>query len=1149
MKNREVFLRDPASTRLANDGVAKVSEGTTPNEVTALRYELEHFVCEGQYREGMVRILESYIGNSDAAVQPAAWVSGFYGSGKSHLLKMFRHLWVDTSLPEWNGASARGLAQLPNEVNDLLKELDTLVRRCGGRYAACGTLPSGGGESVRLAVLGVLLRSIGLPEALPQARFCLWLKSMGIHDAVSEHIETSGKTLESELDHLYVSPVLAEAVLGADPTFASSTKEARHTIRTQFPVVDDVSTEEFIRTIRQVIANDGRIPCTLIVLDEIQLFIADSAHRSTDVQEVAEALCKQLDSRVLLIGAGQTALAGGVPLLQRLRGRFTIPVELSDTDVETVTRRVVLQKKANKRKAIEDMLALHAGEIDRQLAGTKIAVRADDRKTIVDDYPLLPVRRRFWEQVLRAVDLPGTASRLRTQLRIVYDAARETANEPLGTVMPADFIFDQVQPNLRQTAILLPEIDDNIRRLGDGTEKGRLKKRLCGLIFLIQRLPRDPVVDIGVRATTETLADLMVRDLMNDGANLRARIPPLLESLVEQGMLIRIGGEYRLQTRESSEWDREFRNRQTKLNSDGPRIAGIRAECIKSACAEALKNVKLLQGKSKVGRRLVLHFGADSPECKGHEIPVWVRDEWGEKESTVVGDARAAGNDSPVVFVFVPRRNAADLRKAIVEREAAEGAIEFKGVPSTDGAREAKNAMATRSRAALDTRDMIIASIVDEARVFQGGGNESYGLSFFEKVKTVAEYSLDRLFPKFSDADDHRWNTVINRAKAGAEDALSAVDWADAPEKHPVCAGVLHAIGSGCKGKDIRDAFEAPPCGWPRDAIDAALIVLFTSGYVRAVHKGIVLQKGRLDQAKISVTDFRVETTTLSTRDRIKLRQLFQSVGIPCVSNEEAAAAGAYLSRLAELASSAGGDPPLPASPSTAHIEALRALAGNDRLRAILDKANELSADAQQWQELTHRAANRMKEWDDVVFLGERAAHVPEAHETLSQIEAITNERRLLERSDPLPGIKKPLTSTLREALTAVHKAFRAAYDKGIGELQASDAWQKIDKEQRNQILEVQGIEPPEKPALCSDRELIAALRQSSLETWKMRTDALPQRFANAATAAARLVEPEVQTVKVRPSTLKTEEEVHAWVRETEADLLKKLKSGPLLIS
>jgi hypothetical protein len=522
MKNREIFQRDPATAKLLNDGVAAVTESATTKEIETLRYELEHFVCEGQYKGGFIRILESYLGNANSTVQPAAWVSGFFGSGKSHLLKMFRHLWVDTQF-ESDGASARGLTQLPDEVSDLLRELDTLGKRCGGLHAASGTLPSGGGESVRLAVLSVILRSKGLPSSLPQAQFCLWLQKNNIYEKVKASVESSGKDFQSELHDLYVSPILAQALLDADPAFAPDLKQARVALRAQFPVVKDVSTEEFIRIICKVLSTNGEIPCTVIVLDEIQLFIGDSPNRSTDVMEIAEAICKQLDSRVLLIGAGQTALAGSVPLLQRLRPRFTIPVELSDSDVETVTRRVVLAKKADKRKAIENMLNAHAGEIDRQLSGTRIGTRTEDRAIIVDDYPLLPVRRRFWEHTLRAVDVPGTSSQVRTQLRIVYDAVKEMAEKPIGTVMPADFIFDQLQPDLLRTGVLLREIDETVRNLDDGTPEGELAKRICGLVFLIRKLPREEVADIGVRATPEMMADLLISDLANDGATLKER--------------------------------------------------------------------------------------------------------------------------------------------------------------------------------------------------------------------------------------------------------------------------------------------------------------------------------------------------------------------------------------------------------------------------------------------------------------------------------------------------------------------------------------------------------------------------------------------------------------------------------------------------
>ena len=136
----------------------------------------------------------------------------------------------------------------------------------------------------------------------------------------------------------------------------------------------------------------------------------------------------------------------------------------------------------------------------------------------MEDYPLLPVRRRFWEHTLRAVDRAGTAGQLRTQLRIVYDAIRRTAEEPIGTVVPADFLFEEISANLLQSGVLLREVNETIIAQDDGTPDGQLKSRLCALVFLIRKLPREAGVDIGVRATTETLADLLVKDLATDGS-------------------------------------------------------------------------------------------------------------------------------------------------------------------------------------------------------------------------------------------------------------------------------------------------------------------------------------------------------------------------------------------------------------------------------------------------------------------------------------------------------------------------------------------------------------------------------------------------------------------------------------------------------
>ena len=61
MKNREVFQKDPLELRLVNNGVVDVVDASTDEQLRTLRYELETFVCEKQYAEGLHLILASYL--------------------------------------------------------------------------------------------------------------------------------------------------------------------------------------------------------------------------------------------------------------------------------------------------------------------------------------------------------------------------------------------------------------------------------------------------------------------------------------------------------------------------------------------------------------------------------------------------------------------------------------------------------------------------------------------------------------------------------------------------------------------------------------------------------------------------------------------------------------------------------------------------------------------------------------------------------------------------------------------------------------------------------------------------------------------------------------------------------------------------------
>jgi len=61
MINREIYRKDPSKQKLVNEGVASVNDDKSEQAMAVLRYELETFVCNGQYKKGIEDILETYL--------------------------------------------------------------------------------------------------------------------------------------------------------------------------------------------------------------------------------------------------------------------------------------------------------------------------------------------------------------------------------------------------------------------------------------------------------------------------------------------------------------------------------------------------------------------------------------------------------------------------------------------------------------------------------------------------------------------------------------------------------------------------------------------------------------------------------------------------------------------------------------------------------------------------------------------------------------------------------------------------------------------------------------------------------------------------------------------------------------------------------
>ncbi len=1159
MLNREIYLHDPTTNLLVNEGVAKVKDDFSKIALDTLEYELKTFVCDGAYAAGMEKILDAYISAVKInGEQPGVWISGFFGSGKSHLAKMLRALWTNQQVND--GSYARSLVDLPKSIASQFDELSTLAVEYGGLYAASGTLDSKKGDHVRMALLGIVFNSAGLPEQYHLAQFVLWLKDEGVFEQVQDYIINNAKVKNGvdpwtkELKNLHVSPIMANALLEALPGFASDAKEVRDMLRAQYKIVNDVTNDEMVSAIMDTLAVNGELPLTLIVLDEVQQYIGDDVQKAYDVQELVETFSGngRLNSRLLFVATGQSALSG-MANLNRLMGRFQVPVQLEDTDVDSVIRKVILQKKESARPKIQALIDAELGEISRHLRGSIIEHNKDDEKWMVADYPLLPVRRRFWERVLPALDKTGTGSQLRNQLRVVHEATKVTADQPLGYIVPADYIYDQIATKLLNSGVIGKDIYETISRLKGGDSDQKLQARLLALVLLISKLPSD--IDYGIAATADTLSDLLLENLTKGKHELRALVPKLLAQLVDDGLVMSMqtsaGEEYRLQTVESQQWYDMYRQQESELRSNPQRLEVFRAQEIQQYVRKQVAQARITQGTVAEPRLINLEFGSELPSDANKKLYAWSP---GLPEKQFNDLARGAEPDTATIYIYVPTTQRDELRKAIVELKAAETTIDVRGTAKTDAGKEAYAAMEYRFKEADRTKKAILKDIFAQIQVKLAGGQEVEGESLAEQIQNAGVLASERLYRKFKMADNKGWAKVYSLASTQADaNALAAIEHNDEADKHPVCVEVKRFIGVMKTGREILDNFKDAPYGWGKDTIDGALFAMLAAGVLKASdgqEKSVDAKS--LDRSSLTQTKFRPENVTLSKVQTIKVRGLINALlpeGQNCGTGEEHSKLPLAIVQAKQIAKSAGGEAPLPLSPSTTVLTNLEMYAGNEQLEKAYEAKDDIQAQFTQWQEQADVARARTSQWHELKtamrYCKDLAIHSILEQQTAS----IMQNRSLLAEPNPIGPLLQQAETALRDAVTAKLTEYEQEFNACHRDLIDDSNWEKLDDGKKQALLEKRSLASIPSIDLSSGAAVYDALEQTSFEQWSDRISALPGRFDAAFKDAISALTPKVQYCKINRHVIESEQDLQNWLQETEAQLRAKLVNGPVVPS
>ncbi len=351
--------------------------------------------------------------------------------------------------------------------------------------------------------------------------------------------------------------------------------------------------------------------------------------------------------------------------------------------------------------------------------------------------------------------------------------------------------------------------------------------------------------------------------------------------------------------------------------------------------------------------------------------------------------------------------------------------------------------------------------------------------------KTASE----KKFYRFKDADNPRWADVFTRIKSGHANPLSVIGHSGNTEEHVVCKEVLRFLNAGSKkGSEIIKYYEDAPFGWPKDAIEGAIIALCASGHLHAYndgHKTVSLRE--LDNRRtLEKSFFKCENESPPTaEEKLKARAVYQKVGIQAKAGSEGEDASLCLEKLRELLEKTGGDPPLPEVMIPSYLAEMDGLSGVSLLKRIAAQKDVIISDIEKWKAIADVINVRIQEWSRLCKLLDHGEGLSGLDMIMREAAAIKEHRSLLSDPDPVTDLLLKVRERLREEISHGISEVSESYQNLISSLEKDPTWHELESHEREMILSSHHIRSIPQMPLGTDEEIIHALKSHPLSDYQ----------------------------------------------------------------
>ncbi len=551
-KLNEIYEKDIAREI---QGVIKV------DDENYIKQELEEYVVTDELLKHFNSFFESYnAGINGNTEKMGVWISGFFGSGKSHFLKIVSYL-LENKIVDGKAA----VDYFDGKIQDAKLLAD--IKRAGNiptdvilfNIDSKASLDSVDGKDKILSVFEkVFNEKMGLSTIPHVAELERFLIREGKYEEFKNYFqEECGDNWVDARNDFYFR---RDEIVNSYSKALNKSKEEAENWFDKAEERYDLSIEKFAERVRDYIKSKGDNHHVVFLVDEIGQYIGEDGSLMLNLQTIVEDLGIECGGKAWVIVTSQEAIDDVIKVIgnnfSKIQGRFDTKLSLSSSDIDEVIKKRILAKKDEYTESLELIYDKDESIIKNLLLFKNAAYQKlyMDRKDFAETYPFIPYQFRLLQNVFTDIRKHGFAGKHlssgeRSLIGAFQGTAKRYSNYEIGTLIPFYAFYDTIEEFLEhQVKNVIATAEDAVK----ANELQEIDVKVLKMLFMLKNIKEIP-------ANVENLASLYVSNINDDKISIKKEITDSLRRLENQTLIQRNNDEYKFLTDEEQEINREIK--------------------------------------------------------------------------------------------------------------------------------------------------------------------------------------------------------------------------------------------------------------------------------------------------------------------------------------------------------------------------------------------------------------------------------------------------------------------------------------------------------------------------------------------------------------------------------------------------------------